>query len=159
MDVGTHMVTGLVLSTLFDGLWAKLACFIGAIWADWMLFSRFLSLSIKEIIKRTKSKNWKTPAPWVMRVYYFCHSFLFLTLVFVVAWFFRNIIIFGFAIGYASHILWDIPTHTGVWANRPLYPFLDIKIQGLRDWWLHREMLIFILITWIWLFALYLFLR
>ncbi|MCF7830967.1 metal-dependent hydrolase [Candidatus Gracilibacteria bacterium] len=159
MDTGTHVVTGLVLSTLFENLWAKLACFIGAIWADWMLVSQFLGMSIKEIVSKYKNKGFKIPAKITMKIYYFCHSLLVLTLVFVSAWFFRSEILFAFAIGHASHIVWDIPTHTGVWSYRPFYPFLDVKIKGYRDWWLHREMLVFILITWIWLLALYLFLR
>jgi hypothetical protein len=35
---------------------------------------------------------------------------------------------------YASHILFDIPTHTGEWAVKFLYPF-PIRVSGLTDAW------------------------
>jgi membrane-bound metal-dependent hydrolase YbcI (DUF457 family) len=37
-------------------------------------------------------------------------------------------------VSYLSHILLDLPTHTGEWAERPFYPF-GITVQGFTDAW------------------------
>ncbi len=37
-------------------------------------------------------------------------------------------------VGYLSHILFDIVSHTGEWASKPFYPF-SLTISGLADVW------------------------
>ena len=37
-------------------------------------------------------------------------------------------------VSYLSHILLDLPTHTGEWAERPFCPF-DITVNGFTDAW------------------------
>lgn len=37
-------------------------------------------------------------------------------------------------VSYLSHILLDLPTHTGEWAERPFYP-INITVTGFTDAW------------------------
>lgn len=36
---------------------------------------------------------------------------------------------------YLVHILCDLPSHTGSWSIRPLYPLSDVAVHGLYDPW------------------------
>lgn len=71
-----------------------------------------------------------------MRVYYWSHSLLPITLVAVVialvspAW-------LVVAVPYYLHIFMDIPTHRGIWATRPFYPLSDFRFEG-HDWWTNK---------------------
>ena len=61
------------------------------------------------------------------------HSLLFLLLVITPLVFWFRLPKFAIA-SYLSHILLDLPTHTGVWGVKPFYP-LHYMVNGFTDAW------------------------
>jgi len=61
------------------------------------------------------------------------HSFLFLVIIIIpLVKYFKKSNFYIYA--YLSHILLDIPTHTGEWGVKVFYP-LNIKLNGFTDAW------------------------
>jgi hypothetical protein len=78
------------------------------------------------------------------------HSLFFLALIVVplVLWLRWPKIAIG---SYLSHILLDLPTHTGEWAERPFYP-LGITVKGFTDAWAWRFS--YWVVSWVFLLTL-----
>jgi hypothetical protein len=159
MDLGTHLATGLVASTFVEEPLAKAACIVGSVTPDVAQLPYYLY--------RIWKKDWhfwhhmKKEGPeahhpeWERKIYYFLHSFVFLLILYLAASAFQSYTVWGFFIGYTTHVLWDIPTHTGESANRPLYPFSECKIEGYQNWWRHALMRKMIFLGWIGLISMY----
>ena len=76
--------------------------------------------------------------PWIVDHWTFLpweisHSFLLwgFLLVPILIWY-RQPIMLGIA--YFSHLLLDLPSHTGIWSTVPLYPF-SLRVEGWFDVW------------------------
>lgn len=161
MDLGTHFTTGLVASTFVEDPTSKLLCIIGSVLPD-MVF-------VPYYVYRTCTKDWHFwrhlkkdgPPPhhpqWEVNAYNFVHSFVFLGCLLLIASTLQNHALWGLCLGVATHIAWDIPTHTGKWAHKPLYPFLNWKIEGFHDWWRHTFMRKFVVVGWAIMLSLYFF--
>lgn len=159
MDVGTHLATGLVISTFFHDPVAKNACVIGSVLIDVTMIPIYMH-------RFAINKDWKVwhylghekhepPPKKFMNVYYFFHSFVFVIALFLTAWYFGDMAVFAFGLGVLSHILWDIPTHRKEWANRPFYPFLELSIEGHGNWWKKPKYMGTMMILWAILFTAY----
>ncbi len=162
MDIGTHLATGLVASTFFESPTVKIACIVGSIAPDLVGIPRYI---YKFLVKK-EWKFWEVIRDedrgvvfpdWMMRMYYFSHSLLFSGLLVAEGILFDDPLMFAFSIGYLSHVMWDIPTHVGKWANRPFYPFSNCTIEGYQDWWQHKVMRRFAFVMWVGLFSAYFF--
>jgi len=70
------------------------------------------------------------PASW-MQPYYTTHSFVTLAAVAGLYWLWKKRWAWPLIIGWSSHILLDMFTHGGVYANRPLYPLSNFSIEGV----------------------------
>jgi hypothetical protein len=162
MDIGTHLVTGLVVSTFFQDPTAQVVAVVGSCAPD-------LSLIPVYIHRFFLHKEWKvwqylgeeehSPPPHnMMRWYYLFHSFLWVGILFFLAWWFQYTVLLAFAIGYLTHIFWDIPSHQKEWANRPLYPLSEFHIEGMANWWKHPHRLSGVTILWGILLTVYFFL-
>ena len=89
MDLGTHIATGLALSTFFDEPGSKAACVVGAVAADLTLTPTYIHRlrvakahrTISALVHLRKIK----PTSYVMKVYYFFHSLIFALFLFVLA--------------------------------------------------------------------------
>lgn len=74
--------------------------------------------------------------PFVAVLWELPHSFLFLMCVIVpLVRFWR--LPAACAVAYASHLVLDIPTHTGEWAVAPIWP-IPWRIEGFTDPWMFR---------------------
>ena len=159
MDIGTHAITGLVLSSFFESPEAKVACIVGSVIADIALAPIYLPICRKKKTWRPwvylGSEHYELPSKNLMKIYHTVHSLFFLAILFGVSWALNNLILMAFSIGYLSHIVWDIPTHTKEWASKPLYPFHSLTIEGIDNWWKNRYMLGGMLLIWILLGSLY----
>jgi membrane-bound metal-dependent hydrolase YbcI (DUF457 family) len=71
--------------------------------------------------------------PWLDLVWDVPHSIFFLILIILPLTLYFELGILFF-LGYLSHILVDIPTHTGEWNVRYLYP-MNITFNGYTDAW------------------------
>jgi len=162
MDIGTHFVTGLVLSSFFESPEAKGACIVGSVIADIALVPIYVHICRKKKTWRPweylGNKHYELPPENLMKIYHTVHSLFFLALLFGISFVLDNLIFKAFSVGYLSHIMWDIPTHTKEWASKPLYPFYSLTIEGVDNWWKNRYMLGGMVLIWILLGSLYFFL-
>lgn len=162
MDIGTHLGTGLVLSTFFDSPMAKAVCILGSIVPDMSL----IPIYIHRYGIHKEFKIWKylgaeghaAPPSNLMGVYYLFHSFLVIGALFFSAWYWGNDLIWALAWAWGLHLLWDIPTHVREWANRPLYPVSSLRIEGIGNWWKQQMFSSNIFVAWVVLLTLYFFL-
>ena len=72
-----------------------------------------------------------------INLYYSTHSLLAIIILFIILLlFFRKYLIL--TLPYLFHLILDLPTHAGVYANRPFYPFSSFAFEGIRwedNWW------------------------
>ena len=70
---------------------------------------------------------------WTWMPWEITHSFLFWAIVIIPAilYFKQPILI---AIAYLSHLILDLPSHTGIWSSKPFYPF-NYQFEGWFDAW------------------------
>lgn len=160
MDIGTHVATGLVLSTFFDTPEQKTACMIGAVVVDislipWYAY-RFAQLHHWKLWRYERQFTGSAP-PFCFQIYHFAHSPVLILLLGIYFFWTQSSVGFAFLVGHISHILWDIPSHTGEWAHRPLYPFSDFRIEGFANWWRDRRLLWCMGVLWIALMIAYIF--
>ena len=81
-----------------------------------------------------------TWVPWEIT-----HSFLFWGLIVMpLLLYFKKPLLFGVA--YASHLLLDMPSHSGIWSTVPFYPF-EYRFDGWFDAWAWGAQEIFISAT------------
>ena len=139
MDIITHAATGVLVSTAFDDPLAKTACIVGSVLPDITL----APLYIKAFRAR---KTWKGGLRLVNNAkgrmpkrfytaYWLSHSLVPISLLTVASYLGGLHIVFALCIGYITHILWDIPTHTHKYACRPFYPFSRQLWSGYGNWW------------------------
>ncbi len=79
--------------------------------------------------------NWEgisIPEPWMVS-YRITHSFVTLGVMLLLYYAWKRRWAWPLLIGWASHILLDMFTHVGVYANQPLYPLSSLTIYG-RNW-------------------------
>lgn len=161
MDLGTHLATGLVASTFFESPTAKGACIVGSILPDMVFIPHYAWRMIRKDWKFWHHMKKNGPAPhhpqWEMNAYYFVHSFIFTMVLGTGAFFLQSQVLGGFFVGYLTHILWDLPTHTGKWAQRPLYPFSSWAIHGYHNWWKHAIIRRLVVVGWFALASVYFF--
>ncbi len=159
MDIGTHLATGLLASTLVEHPTAKALCVLGSVIPDMAQVPYYLYRICKKDWKLWRHMKKDGPdayhPSWERKIYYLLHSFVFLGFLYGLSFLLKNPLILGFAIGYTTHILLDIPTHKGEAANRPFYPFATFHIDGYMDWWKHALCRKLIVVFWIFLFSAY----
>ena len=82
---------------------------------------------------------------WTWIPWEITHSFLFWGLIVMplLIWF-RKPLLLGIA--YASHLLLDMPSHSGIWSTVPFYPF-EYRFDGWFDAWAWGAQEIFISAT------------
>lgn len=155
MDIVTHAATGLLLSTAFDDPTAKTLCIVGSvipdiavipIYADAIWKTRSLSKAI-QMIHNSNGPNSEVPEVF-FTVYRGFHSVLPIGIISLLALFLADPLAIAFCLGYLSHLVWDIPTHTQRYACRPLYPLSDYTWSGFGDWWKGYSGLIGMLVSW-----------
>ncbi len=164
MDIVTHAATGILLSTAFENPTAKTLCIIGSVIPDIMMAPIYAKAyatakSFTGTIDNFKrSSDVTSPIPQKFYIpYWLAHSLLPIAVFTIIAFFSKNTILLAFAAGYLSHLAWDIPTHTKMYACRPFYPFSDFKWDGFGDWWENRFGLRTIVATWLVLGTAYFF--
>jgi hypothetical protein len=142
---------------------AKIACIVGSVIPDVVQLPYYIYRTFKRDLNfwhHIKKDGPEPPHPiWERKIYYFAHSFVFLLILFLTASVLESYMLWGFFIGYTTHILWDIPTHTGESANRPLYPFSEMKIEGFYNWWRHGVIRKLVVVGWVLLISLYFFIE
>lgn len=72
------------------------------------------------------------PDAWMIS-YWLTHSFVTLVVVALLFFAWKRRWPWPLIIGWSSHLVLDMFTHVGVYANRPLYPVSSIAIQG-QNW-------------------------
>lgn len=72
-----------------------------------------------------------------MKVYYFTHSLVPISLLAVILFIFSPVLAL-LTLPYYLHIILDIPAHSGIWATRIFYPFSDWHFRGGYDWWKNK---------------------
>lgn len=145
MDIGSHLLTGAIVSTFFDSPVVKGACILGSIAPDISLVPIYL-----DKIRQTKSLNifkfvsyigdqdpFPPPKIW-MNIYFAGHSFVLVLFLWGAGYF--HPLWWGFSAGYASHLILDIPTHNGKWSQRPFYPLHPWALKGVGNWWEKNSM-------------------
>ena len=163
MDLGTHIVTGLIASTFVDNPTAKVLCVVGSLAPDLVFVPYYVYRILKKDWHFWRHLKKDGPSPhhpqWEINAYSFVHSFVFVGLLFLAATLFSSVALWGLSIGYATHVLWDIPSHKGKWAQKPFYPFLNWQIHGFDDWWKHHTVRKLVAIGWGVLISLYFFIE
>ncbi len=153
MDIITHATTGLLISTAFDDPLAKTACVVGSVLPDVTLApvyikawrSRKTYAGVARLIHDSKGCM---PQRFYV-AYWLSHSLIPVTVLSVFAYFSGYVALLAFTLGYISHILWDIPTHTQKYACRPFYPFSRQMWNGYGDWWSTRTGMGIMALSWI----------
>ena len=70
---------------------------------------------------------------WTWMPWEITHSFLFWAIVIVpITLYFKQPILI--VIAYFSHLILDLPSHTGIWSSKPFYPF-NYQFEGWFDAW------------------------
>lgn len=152
MDIGTHAATGFLLSLSIESPAASIACIIGSVAPDIAMIPGYVHL-FKHHKKFTEAAaifaNFNFPLPKQVIVFYrLTHSLLPVLLIAVCGFFVWQQVIMAWCIGHISHILWDIPTHTGQFACRPIYPLSEQKLEGFGDWWQTKFGVVAVVISW-----------
>ena len=80
----------------------------------------------------TDWENVVIPDPWMIS-YWVTHSAVTVGVVALVYFAWKRRWPWPLIIGWSSHILLDVFTHVGVYANRPFYPLSDFAING-QNW-------------------------
>jgi len=159
MDVFSHWLWGMVL-TRGKMSW-KISGPMGVL-PDLMAFVPASIYGLLNGIPRVKidenSRTEELPVAW--EIYQWSHSFTFVLLLFVTAWWIlerkghsdakRTAGIF--VIPWIAHILIDIPGHTIDFFPTPfLYPFSDLMFDGVRwsTWWFFALNLVLLVGAWI----------
>ncbi|RJO59826.1 hypothetical protein C4546_00100 [Candidatus Parcubacteria bacterium] len=78
-------------------------------------------------------ENWDTlfiPEGW-MFTYFLTHSLITPWVIAGLYWLVKKRLPWPLLVGWSLHILLDMFTHAGVYANRPLFPFSDFSINGV----------------------------
>ncbi|MBU0597485.1 hypothetical protein KKF61_00635 [Patescibacteria group bacterium] len=134
MDVVSHAVWGATIIRKSTHVWW--AAFFGAL-PDLLTGAyglvRYGSKYSVELIEFSELHK---PGGLYLKVYYFFHSFLPISIVAgIIAIFAPNYTIV--TLPYYLHIIMDIFTHRGVWATRIFYPISNFHFQG-HNWWKNK---------------------
>lgn len=131
MDTLSHAAWGATIIRKKPELWW--AAFSGAL-PDLITALYGLLVHKKGYFKFLKEFAFSKKADdYYIKVYYFSHSFIPITLVTLIIYFVRPAWAV-IAIPYYLHILVDIFSHRGIWATRIFYPFSNFHFEG-RNWW------------------------
>jgi len=88
-------------------------------------------------------------------IYYVFHSFISYFVLVALSYFIMRRIYWPLALGMGMHLTLDLLTHADLYAIEPLYPLIDVKVNGFLQWgsWTFYliEAAIFLVYT-IWLF-------
>src|SRR3989338_3805980 len=84
----------------------------------------------KIVVFRTLHEDWKD----FKAIYYFSHSFVLMVLLFILTSVLASKFYLPVLYGWGLHILLDMFLHKGSLGNKPLYPFLQYKINGFVHW-------------------------
>jgi hypothetical protein len=165
MDVLAHV---LWTTAAASGARRKLARPIHLGWAAfWGVFPDVFSFAIPAVVRiwwyatgTTKSLLPDAHSPqrfqFVWQLYHCSHSLLVFTAVFALVWIIAGRPVLEM-LGWALHILIDIPTHQGIFAIHFLWPLSSYGFQGIR--WENRWFMLanygtlFIVLAWLWMRA------
>jgi len=91
---------------------------------------------------------------WVWQLYYASHSLVTFAFAFGLIWLLWKRPVLEF-LGWALHILIDIPTHQGMFALHFLWPFSSFGVSGLRwenRWFLAANYCVLLVVyLWLWI--------
>lgn len=79
------------------------------------------------------------PPAWIMRVYFFSHSFLFLTVTWGLLFWVWPAVALPFLVGWGSHLVADLISHRDEYSLRPLYPLWGRAVPGFVSWYYSRR--------------------
>ncbi len=163
MDFMTHIGTGALLATAFDSPELQIACIVGSALPDITLLPIYFSIV-------RKHKNWRVweyfqedgkdiISPALLKYYHYSHSLTFVFLLLVLSFVFSVPQLQALSLGALSHILWDFPTHTGMWAIPLFAPFSGWRTQRFTNWWGKEKSKLFMVSLWVLIGGTYWFIR
>lgn len=141
MDLAYHALTGLVLSKAITGeimpqavLAALIPDLIGVAGYQYLKIANANRSSprlfIEDFIRFTRRDTYLNI--WDRKTYRLTHSWLAIPIATAVFFLLMREQAGILGLSYASHLLIDIPTHRGDFAQRPFYPFSDWHIEGVN---------------------------
>jgi hypothetical protein len=81
----------------------------------------------------------KAPPAWILRVLFLSHSFLFLGVAFAVLRWLWPALALPFLIGWGSHLVADLISHSDHFSLKPLYPLWGRAVPGFVCWYHSRR--------------------
>ena len=81
----------------------------------------------------------QAPPAWIMRVYFFSHSFLLLAAMYGLLRWTWPAVALPFLVGWGSHLAADLISHRDEYSLKPLYPLWGRVVPGFASWYYSRR--------------------